>query len=390
MRTVFLSIEILAKEIPSMSYQNKEYTLNNMKVYYIGMGYKSCYYVRCLQPQIYNGWNGEQRSLRTSLVSKQQMFKDAMQSDVIVFHRPMDSKMFEAAKLLKQAGKKIVMDNDDTYRKDSGVPTQMFGRLDAELKKAVESIDTLLKRFASVADMVTVSTEFLADEYRDVNKNVVVLPNCIDPMDWDKPKRNDTDTVRIGIVGSVASNKDYEQIKPLLDILKDNPKVKIVLFALPPKKPDTEWVTDIYKPEFDFWNQYNVEWTPFCQIEDYMRTLNNLKLDIMLIPRHDNYFNRAKSNVKFLEASILAIPTVAQSFSDGLSPYEVNEADKDNLILCKTEQDWIDKTLELVENKDMRRALGDKARDYVITNYNIKANAHKWADAYKSLWNESK
>lgn len=361
-----------------------------MKVYYIGMGYKSCYYVRCLQPLIYNGWNGEQRSLRTSRVSNQQMFKEAIQADVIVFHRPMDIKMLEAAQLLKDAGKKIVMDNDDTYRKDSGVPTQMFGKLDDELKKAVDSIDTLLKRFASVADMVTVSTDFLADEYREVNKNVVVLPNCIDPMDWDKPKRNDTGTIRIGIVGSVASNKDYEQIKPLLDKLKDNPKVKIVLFALPPKNKDTEWATSIYKPEFDFWNQYNVEWTPFCQIEDYMRTLNNLKLDIMLIPRHDNYFNRAKSNVKFLEASILAIPTIAQSFSDGLSPYEVNEADKDNLILCKTEQDWIDKTLELIENKDMRIALGNKARDYVITNYNIKTNAHKWADAYKSLWNESK
>lgn len=361
-----------------------------MKVYYIGMGYKSCYYVRCLQPLIYNGWDGETKTLRMRKVSNEQMFKDAIKADVIVFHRPIDKKMTEAAILLKQAGKKIVMDNDDTYSKNSGVPTQMFGALDDELKKAVHNIDVQLKKFASVADMVTVSTQTLSEEYREINKNVVVLPNCVDPLDWDKPKRNDTDVVRIGLVGSVASNKDYEQIIPLLDILKDNKKVQLVLFALPHKAEDTKWAVEAYKPEFDFWAKYNVEWAPFCQIEDYMRTLNNLKLDIMLIPRHDNYFNRAKSNVKFLEASMLAIPVIAQSFSDGTSPYEVNPADAENMILCKTEQDWIDKTLELVENKDKRVSLGEKAREYTITNYNIRNNAHKWADAYKTLWNESK
>lgn len=360
-----------------------------MKVYYIGMGYQSCYYVRCLQPLIHNGYNGESTSLRTKRVDNKTLFEQAIKSDVIVFHRPMDLNQLKAAILLKQLGKIIIMDNDDTYIKDSGVPTKMFGKLNKKLKKAVEKIDDILKKFASISDLVTVSTDFLKEEYKEYNNNVITLKNCVDPLDWSKPKRNEEDTIRIGIVGSVASNKDYQQIKPLLDKLKENPKVVICLFALPEKKKGNEWAVDIYKPEYEFWNQYNVEWKPFCQIEDYMDTLNNLRLDLMLIPRYDSYFNRAKSNIKFLEASMCEVPVVAQGFADGLSPYQ-GEEDSKHMEIAFTEQDWIDKTMSLIDNKDKRIQMGKKAREYVINNYNIANNAHKWADAYSKIWNEKK
>lgn len=339
-----------------------------------------------MQPMIWNGWNGAWKSLRTSKVSNAQMFQEAIKADIIVFHRPIDKKQLEAAKLLKLYGKKVVMDNDDTYQSGSGVPTQMFGKLNERLKKAISSVDGILKEFASISDLVTVSTETLAKEYAEVNNNVIVLPNCIDPMDWNKPKRNDTDKVRIGLVGSVASNQDYQQIKKLLEVLKDRNDVQIVLFALPEKRKGTEWAVDAYKPEFEFWGQYKPEWHHFCQVADYMDTLNNLKLDIMLIPRHDNYFNRAKSNIKFLEASMCEIPVIAQGFDTGDSPYQVNPKDTENLILCYNEDDWIKETLELIENKEKRISLGKQAREYVINNYNIKHNAYKWRDAYKTIY----
>ena len=361
-----------------------------MKVYYIGGSYDSCYYVRCMQPMIWNGWSGDRKSLRTSKVSHETMIQEALQADVIVFHRPIDKRILEAAKLLKEYGKMIVMDNDDTYTPNSGVPTQMFGKMNDQLKLAVDNIDKTLKEFASISHLVTVSTEILKQEYESVNKNVIVLENCVDKMDWSTPKGNTTDKVRIGLVGSVASNRDYEQIIKLLDIIKDRNDVQIVLFALPRKAEDTKWATEAFRPEFDFWNKYNPEWTPFCKVEDYMDTLNNLRLDIALIPRHDNYFNRAKSNLKFLEMSMLEVPCVAQGFSDGLSPYQVHKSDADNLILCYNEEDWVREVLTLIEDKDKRVALGKKAREYVINNYNIKDNAYKWRDSYKTIWKELK
>jgi glycosyltransferase involved in cell wall biosynthesis len=126
----------------------------------------------------------------------------------------------------------------------------------------------------------------------------------------------------------------------------------------------------------------NVEWQHFVPMADYIETLNSLRLDLMLIPRRDNYFNRCKSNIKFLEASMLEIPVIAQGFSDGNSPYE---ADKDFLKLAITEKDWEKYIAELVDNKALRREMGKRARDYVIDTYNINDHAHKWREAYQEL-----
>jgi len=357
-----------------------------MKAYYVKGSYDSCYYVRSMLPLTYNGWDGFWRTLRTSKKDNKQMFEEAVKSDIIVFHRPIDRKQLEAAKLLQLYGKKVVFDNDDTYMPDSGVPTQMFGAKEDRLRLAIKTFDGVLKEFAAIADLVTVSTEFLAEEYRLFNKNVVVLPNQIDPIDWRKPKRNQGDKVRIGLVGSVASNQDYKQIIKLLDVIKGRDDVQLVLFALPMKSEATKWAVEMFQPEYKFWADYKPEWHHLVQIPDYMTKLNSLELDIMLIPRANNYFNRAKSNIKFLEASMCEIPVIAQGFSDGLSPYQADPEDAKHMIICHNDEDWLRETLALIEDKSKRIEMGKKAHEYVLTKYNIQQNAHRWHDAYKTIY----
>jgi glycosyltransferase involved in cell wall biosynthesis len=118
-------------------------------------------------------------------------------------------------------------------------------------------------------------------------------------------------------------------------------------------------------------------------MQDYQDTLNDLELDIALIPRTENYFNKAKSNLKFLECSMLEIPCIASGFSDGLSPYEQGE-DKNYLKLVKKHEDWYT-YLEELSDKKTRRELGKKAKKYVLDKYDINKNIHLWEDAYKNL-----
>lgn len=356
-----------------------------MKVYYIAGTYESCGYVRCIQPMQANGWDGDKITIHSQRPNPNKMMQGAMNADIVVFHRPVQKEMYEAALLLKEAGKKIVMDNDDTYKANAGVPVQMFGKDREKLDVAVEFMDSQLKKFAGIADLVTVTTEFLKKEYEEVNKNVVVLPNCVDPFDWNEPEKNDTGKTRILITGSVASNRDYENIIPLLEKLKERDDVQVVLQALPADKEDLKESREMYKPELDFWNQYNVEWYPFMKLTDYLEFLPTLKIDIMLIPRYDNYFNRCKSNLKFLEASMCKMATVAQSFSDGNSPYEVDKEDTGNLILANDSQDWVDKVLDLIDNKTKRDTLKEKAYNYVLNKYDINRCGEKWKEAYNKI-----
>jgi glycosyltransferase involved in cell wall biosynthesis len=348
-----------------------------MKIYYCNSFLEGCYYVRCLIPMREGGWDGDKTSMRTLRIQPEMQAKGVLDADVVVFHRPNDSRCMQIADMLRAQGKKIVMDNDDTYK---GLDAQ---RLGATFKMVDKAIDD----FGKQADLITCSTEFLAEEYRKLNKNVVVLPNCIEPDDWPEPERNETDVVRIGITGSVGLNSDTDEFKWALDILSKRKDVRLVLFSLPPKNETTkDMVQKLYKQEYAYWESLNVEWQPFVMMEDYMDTLNSLKLDLMVIPRKDDYFNRCKSNIKFLEASMLEIPVIAQGFADGKSPYQGDE-DSQYMRIVTDNSKWVDELEPLIQDKKLRRNMGTKAKEYVLNNYQIKDKIFLWENAYKGLLN---
>lgn len=355
-----------------------------MRAYYIHTGLEGCYHVRCFLPMAANGWDGDKTSFISDHLSNQMKAQGAQYADVVVFHRPDEPQKLELARMLKKIGKKIVFDNDDTYKDHGGLKLNEF--LDKQrMVKGLEKINHIVDAFIKEADLVTCSTEFLKDEYLKLNPNVEVLPNCIDPFYFDEPLKNDTDVVRIGIVGSIAVTKDFWVIKPILDHFKDRKDVKFVLFSLPPDKED-KFMRELYAEEYAYLESYDFEWQPFVPMHQYYDTLNELRLDIAVIPRHDNYFNRCKSNLKFLEMSMFEIPVIAQSFSTGDSPYEANPEDAKHMILAQTDQEWIDAIEDLVADKEKRAKIGKTAKEYVLANYNIEDKAHLWEDAYKKLW----
>lgn len=341
-----------------------------MKVYYVGSNYDGCYYVRCLLPQRENGWDGQIQSFAIAQDSPETMLRKSMQSDVIVFHRPDQKAKVEAMKLLKQAGKKVVFDNDDTYLPDSGADVPTFGRK----KEILDSINANLKEALEVADLVTASTDVLAEEYKPFNDNVVTLKNCIDPDDWLEPKRNEGDKIRVGLIGSVTT-ADYKEIKPILKYLSDSPDHELVVFGLPPKRDDTKVLQEVMKEHIDFWESLNIEWQPLVNIQEYKYVLNELKLDLALIPRTENYFNKCKSNLKFLELSMCEVPCAVSTFKD--SPYE-----NDTVIKCKTEEDWMN---AINMSKEELRKLGKTSKEYVLKEYNIQDKAILWEQAYNNI-----
>lgn len=355
-----------------------------MRVYYIDSGLSGCYLVRCLLPLQENGWDGDRTSVRDYQNTPTDKARAAQEADVIVFHRPEQVEKLQLMRILKGLGKKIVFDNDDTLKHDGGFRFNQY--MDAErVKKGIAKIDTNIDAFIAEADLVTCSTEFLAEEYRKINPNVVVLPNCIDPFMFDEPLRNEGDKIRIGVTGSVGITNDLDVLEPILKHYEHDPRVQLVVFSLPPNKQNS-YMRKLYEKEYEFWDSIqNVEWQPFAPVEDYLRVLNELRLDIMIIPRADNYFNRCKSNIKYLEASMLEIACIGQSFPDGKSPYEVDPEDAKHLLLATDTNGWIEQIEKLISNKELRLKLGKDAHKYVEENYNIADKAHLWKQAYERI-----
>lgn len=347
------------------------------KVYYIGGKYSGCNYVRCLLPALANGWATNYTGLsQCSLKPTNLVTQEMLEADVIVFHRANTVEHHKTAMLLKAQGKKIVFDNDDTYHIDE--THAFYGLDDKGFKENVEHVNNIINNFIRNSDLVTCSTEYLAKEYRELNNNVVVLPNMVNPEDWDEPLRNKGDKVRIGVVGSTAYYHDFNLIEDVLRKLDEDPRVQLVMFGLQSEatRKVNKRTAKVHKREYGFWDTLkNIERVPWCPMEEYFSTLNELELDIMLIPRKDSYFNKCKSNIKFLEASMLEIPVVTNYFKD--CPYE---KDGDYLVWAK---DWLADLEPLIVDKKLRRNIGKRANKYVKNKYNIWNTGDLYKDTYK-------
>lgn len=354
-----------------------------MNVYYVSSGLQGCYYVRCLLPMQANGWDGDQTSPIPGYKDAERKAWAAQNSDVVVFHRPDDPKKLELARYLKKNhGKKIVFDNDDTFKDDGGVKLNEYmdrERMERGLATINNTIDTFIRE---VADVVTCSTDFLNKEYSQLHPNVITLPNCVDPEVIDEPLGNDTDVLRVGVVGSLMLTSDFDLVLPIIKHFENDKRIRFVLFSLPPKEYSTI-TQELYSDEYKILNTLDVEWQPFVPFHEYMDTLNELRLDVMIAPRAENYFNRCKSNLKFLEASMLEIPFIGQSFITKDSPYEMNVKDVEHMVLANTTEGFIASLEHFIKNRDLARKLGRKARAYVTENYDIKKHAHKWEQAYQ-------
>ena len=354
-----------------------------MKVFYVGSGLSGCYNVRCLLPLIANGWDGDRTTLNPNQMSPEDKAKACADADIIVFHRPEQKDKLEMARLLKKEGKKIVFENDDTYKDHGGFKFNEYMD-EARLKHGMTRINDAIDSFIKEADLVTCSTEFLKKEYEKINPNVVVLPNCVDPFYFPEPLRNDTEIVRIGITGSVGITSDMEVLKPIVEHYNNDPRVRIVLLSMP-KKEEGNIFKELYVDEYAFWDTINMEWHPLVPAEDYYEYLNDLKLDLIIIPRYNSLFNRCKSNLKFLENSMLEIPSICQSFPTGDSPYQQNPKDAEYLLLADTYDEWVSQIEVLINDKELRLSLGKSAHEYVEREYNIETKAHLWREAYETL-----
>jgi O-antigen biosynthesis protein len=200
---------------------------------------------------------------------------------------------------------------------------------------------------------------YLAKKLLMFNKNIIQFPNYLDFDIWDgflKNKLNNKknpDEIIIGWHGSETHEKDILlQADSIIRILKEFENVKFKCVG---------W--DIRKIEvFE-----SVKHKIIYQRGTYPTKFGNLlrDFDIGIAPLLDCEFNRCKSPIKYLEYSALKIPCVASP----VRPYS-DEIGTDYTRGVLSDEFYFD-LKHLVQSKNLRKAIGNYAYDYVKENYNI-------------------
>ena len=279
-------------------------------------------------------------------------------SHIIIYRSPISPELLRLCHLAKDYGKPVFFDIDDlvfdtvytdqlSYTQglnpvekgnyDAGVRNYGYmlencdgaitstNQLQEELKKYQSTV--LLNRNLASDELISISSQFLKD-YSQVS-----------------------DVVKIGYFsGSISHNENFELIKPAIkQLLKKYSNVQLHIVG----------ILDIPKDMKPFGNQIvthdYVDW-------DKLPALIS-EVDINLAPLVDSIFNRAKSEIKWIEAALVKVPTVASkigAFSD--------EVVDGGTGLLATDDEWFDKLESLVLSLELRQKLAESAYRAVLEN----------------------
>jgi glycosyltransferase involved in cell wall biosynthesis len=90
-------------------------------------------------------------------------------------------------------------------------------------------------------------------------------------------------------------------------------------------------------------------------------------IDINLVPLLKDEFNECKSAIRYLEASLLGIPTIVTAVGDFKNVVSHGETG----FLVEEEGDWVVFLERLIQSSSLRQEVGDSARDVVLRKYAI-------------------
>lgn len=313
---------------------------------------------------------------------------------VFVFHRvlftPSVQKMIEKIKLAK---KEIIFETDDlVYDPKYLVHMDYFKVMNSLEKKLYENGvggEILADPYVKVC---TTTTNFLADKLRENparnatrsvaggNKKVFLVPNKLTKKDVEVANkiigdnlqkiRVDSRVVRIGYFsGTISHNKDFATVTDaLMQIMERHQKLE--LFLVGPL--DLENTLSKYKDR--------IKQLPYVVREKHFA--NIASVDINIVPLEiENPFCQSKSQIKFFEAGIVGVPTVAAATGPHL---DVIEDGVDGFVANGTQQ-WTQKLEKLILDEKLRKQMGQKAREKVLRDYTtISAKNEEYYEYLKS------
>ncbi len=325
---------------------------------------------------------------------------------------------------LKSLGIIVIVDLDDYWLPGKEHPIHTLIVQDKIHEKIVANL--------KVASYVTTTTSIFADEIRKHNRNVVVLPNAINPTEpqFNQPNE-ESDRIRIGWLGGSSHLHDLKLIEGFVGKnmdLKD--KVQYVLCGFDTRGTITEInqatgerKQRAIRPEETVWARYEEIFTNKYNIidENYKKFLaqfkedeygiaselpyrrvwtkpvntyasNYSKFDISMAPIKNHIFNRVKSQLKVIEAGFYKKALIASE----VGPYtidlkhslEFGKFTDGNALLVKEERnhsDWAKNIKTLVKNPNLIVDLGERLYETVKDKYDLRNVTKTRSEWYKSL-----
>ncbi len=276
--------------------------------------------------------------------------------DIIFIHReacPLGPPFFEW--IAYKFKKRIIFDFDDAIYLHSKSRSNNF----IDHFKNSNKTAYIIK----ISDRVIAGNKFLSDFAMRFNKNVEIIPTCVDTDNYNNNDGNIKDALTIGWIGSTTTVEYLNELRNVfIKLAKKYPYLNFKIIGGEFKIDRFHAIT-------------NKRW----RLEDEVSDLRSMDIGIMPMP--DSDWARGKCGFKALLYMSMQIPCVCSSV--GVNKEIVQ--DGINGFLASSEDEWIDKLSHLIDDVELRIRMGRAGRKTVEERFSVKVNAQKYLNIIKTL-----
>ena len=333
---------------------------------FVGRGNGPVVWYRCALPamvlgQDWIGVAGEPGGLRVATGGVAGL-PDMDAYDVLVLQQPSGSQWLKAIRGWQAKGITVLYEVDDWLRAIRKLRDHDFK--DHYGKDEVEAYELCMR----ACDGVICSTAWLADRYRAVNPNTVVCRNGIDLKRYalTRPQR---DHVGIGWAGATGHREGMRPwVEGVATVMRDFEATRFWSVG----QTFAQWLV----PEFG----RRATSIPFSGFDTYPAAMTHF--DVALAPAGKGNFFRGKSDLRWLEASALGVPLIADA---GVYP-EIEHGVTG--FHAETPAEMAEVLRELVADRALRERVGAAARAHVTEHRSAQAAAVAWAEVLRDVAGE--
>lgn len=284
-------------------------------------------------------------------------------SFVILYRVPAEPQIIELIGTLRALRVPVWYDLDDLiFDRDLYLRDRNVNALPAAAREGVLAGAALYRQAMLACDGAIASTPALAGAMQAAGvAQTLVVENALDEETLRiagtiTQHGSDDGLVRIVYgAGSRTHDGDFRQCAAgLLAVLRARPQARLRIIG------------ELGLPDEFATVAGQIEHLPPSNFETYLQRL--AQCDISIAPLEPSLFNDAKSNIKFLEAGSVGLPSVcspAGHFVHAVRPAHGR--------IAATAAEWETSLLELIDAPHTRQSLGAAARDYVLGHYSSTA-----------------
>lgn len=282
---------------------------------------------------------------------------------VVIFYRVPDLKPAdECFREAKRLGLRIIYDIDDLiFNEEIYASALNRYNISDELRKHLLSDAKIYRHAMLKADENWFSTKTLCEvSDEEYGTKSICIPNSIpeelsEVAEEFSRRKKEGSTIKIFYGAASPHDKDVELVQEVLEeILTRNENVELVLIG------------DIRFNYRSLELKRRITKVGRLSLRDYYYLIS--QCDIAVIPIESSLFNSAKSNIKYIEASVFAIPSVCSDLIEFSSVVRNGE----NGFIAKSRDEWISCLQALIDSREKREAVGKAARETVLERYSLE------------------